>query len=108
MGSSKPNTDTAFEWRDFLAKHPDTEAVQLFITDPSGVARGKTASVAERERLYSNGRPRAGSICWPDNTGTDVSSSGWVWGLGAAEPRGRWLLYTSYTSDDPTRLRDRS
>jgi len=61
-------TDRTQEWRDFLAQNPDLEAVQLFITDPSGVARGKTASVSELERLYTNGRPVAGSILGLDIT----------------------------------------
>ena len=49
----------SIEFEDFLARHPEIEAVQLFITDPSGVARGKTASVGEFERLYRHGRPVA-------------------------------------------------
>ena len=50
---------TTAEWQEFLARHPGIEAVQLFITDPSGVPRGKTASVDELSRLYAHGRPVA-------------------------------------------------
>ena len=53
---------TPAECQEFLARHPGIEAVQLFITDPSGVPRGKTASVEELARLYAHGRPVAGSI----------------------------------------------
>ena len=80
-----PNSSPNIEWREFLAKHPDVAAVQLFITDPSGVARGKTASVSELERLYTNGRPVAGSILGLDITGTDVDATGLVWDTGDAD-----------------------
>lgn len=73
------------ELKDFLVKHPDIEAVQLYITDPSGVARGKTASVGELERLYLHGRPVAGSILGLDITGTDVDATGLVWDTGDAD-----------------------
>ena len=73
------------DWREFLSQNPDLESVQLFITDPSGVARGKTASVQELERLYSNGRPVAGSILGLDITGTDVDRTGLVWDTGDAD-----------------------
>lgn len=73
------------ELKEFLGRNPDIEAVQLFITDPSGVARGKTASVGELERLYLQGRPVAGSILGLDITGTDVDATGLVWDTGDAD-----------------------
>lgn len=73
------------DWREFVSQNPDLESVQLFITDPSGVARGKTASVQELERLYANGRPVAGSILGLDITGTDVDGTGLVWDTGDAD-----------------------
>lgn len=73
------------ELQRFLAQYPDCEAVQLFITDPCGVPRGKTASVNELERLYANGRPVAGSILGLDITGTDVDATGLVWDTGDAD-----------------------
>lgn len=85
MNNSNPGTDKHHQWREFLAQHPDLESVQLFITDPSGVARGKTASVPELERLYANGRPVAGSILGLDITGTDVDATGLVWDTGDAD-----------------------
>lgn len=73
------------ELKEFIVRNPDIEAVQLFITDPSGVARGKTASVGELERLYLHGRPVAGSILGLDITGTDVDATGLVWDTGDAD-----------------------
>ncbi|MBM4212232.1 MAG: glutamine synthetase [Gammaproteobacteria bacterium] len=69
----------------FLKENSDVEAVQLFITDPSGVPRGKTASIGELERLFAHGRPVAGSILGLDITGTDVDGSGLVWDTGDAD-----------------------
>ncbi len=50
------------EARAFLAAHPAVEAAQIFITDPSGVPRGKTIARSEIETLYTTGRNVAGSI----------------------------------------------
>ena len=69
----------------FLKENGDLEAVQLFITDPSGVPRGKTASIGELERLFAHGRPVAGSILGLDITGTDVDGTGLVWDTGDAD-----------------------
>lgn len=78
-------TVPADDWRAFLAQHPALEAVQLFITDPGGVPRGKSASPVELERLYAHGRPVAGSILGLDITGTDVEGTGLVWESGDAD-----------------------
>jgi len=69
----------------FLKENSNLEAVQLFITDPSGVPRGKTASIGELERLFAQGRPVAGSILGLDITGTDVDGTGLVWDTGDAD-----------------------
>ena len=76
---------TAGEFAAFRAAHPDVEAVQLFITDPSGVPRGKVAALHELERLYGAGRPVAGSILGLDVTGRDVEATGLVWETGDAD-----------------------
>jgi glutamine synthetase len=73
------------EFTAFRAAHPGIEAVQLFITDPSGVPRGKAAALHELERLYSTGRPVAGSILGLDVTGRDVEATGLVWETGDAD-----------------------
>lgn len=75
----------AEEWAAFRSAHPDIEAVQLFLTDPSGVPRGKTATLHELERLYADGRPVAGSILGLDITGRDVEATGLVWETGDAD-----------------------
>jgi glutamine synthetase len=78
-------TRSADEFAAFRATHPQIEAVQLFITDPSGVPRGKVAAVHELERLYATGRPVAGSILGLDVTGRDVEATGLVWETGDAD-----------------------
>ena len=76
---------TAEEFTAFRAAHPGIEAVQLYITDPSGVPRGKLAALHELERLYTSGRPVAGSILGLDVTGRDVEATGLVWETGDAD-----------------------
>ena len=73
------------ELQQFLDRYRELEAVQLFITDPCGVPRGKTAAVGELDRLYAQGRPVAGSILGLDITGTDVDATGLVWDTGDAD-----------------------
>ncbi|MFO0512163.1 MAG: glutamine synthetase, partial [Gammaproteobacteria bacterium] len=80
---------TAEEFTAFRAAHPGIEAVQLYITDPSGVPRGKLAALHELERLYTSGRPVAGSILGLDVTGRDVEATGLVWETGDADLRCR-------------------
>ncbi len=46
----------------FLAAHPDIQAVQIMITDPSGVLRGKAVRRDELVRIFDSGRQVAGSI----------------------------------------------
>lgn len=77
--------DDSAEYAAFLAAHPDIEAVQLLITDPSGVPRGKNVRRHELERIYATGRPVAGSILGLDITGEDVDATGLVWDTGDAD-----------------------
>ena len=56
----------------FLAANPDIQAVQIMITDPSGVLRGKSVRREELERIFDSGRQVAGSILGLDITGQDV------------------------------------
>lgn len=69
----------------FLRDHPAIDAVQVWLTDPSGVARGKTIRRHELASLYSSGRNVAGSILGLDVTGADVEASGLVWEAGDAD-----------------------
>ena len=69
----------------FLAAHPDIGAVQVFLTDLCGVARGKNIRREELEAIYHNGRNVAGSILGHDITGEDVDATGLVWDTGDAD-----------------------
>jgi glutamine synthetase len=69
----------------FLAANPDVEAVQLVITDASGVGRGKNIAREELATLYRDGRNVAGSILGLDVTGEDVEGTGLVWDVGDAD-----------------------
>jgi glutamine synthetase len=73
------------ELQEFLAQHPDIDAVQLLLTDPSGVMRGKTIRRHELDALYLHGRNVAGSILGLDVTGADVEATGLVWEAGDAD-----------------------
>ena len=69
----------------FLAHHPDVQSVQILITDPSGVPRGKSVRREELVRIFDAGRQVAGSILGLDITGQDVESTGLVWETGDAD-----------------------
>ena len=69
----------------FLAANPDIGAVQIMITDPSGVLRGKSVRREELARIFGTGRQVAGSILGLDITGEDVDETGLVWDTGDAD-----------------------
>jgi glutamine synthetase len=73
------------ELQAFLDQHPDVDGVQLLLTDPSGVLRGKTVRRHELPALYRDGRNVAGSILGLDVTGADVEATGLVWQAGDAD-----------------------
>jgi glutamine synthetase len=73
------------ELQRFLDTHPDVDAVQLLLTDPSGVLRGKSVRRHELTALYADGRNVAGSILGLDVTGADVEATGLVWETGDAD-----------------------
>lgn len=73
------------ELETFLQRYPDIDAVQLLLTDPSGIARGKTVRRHELAALYAQGRHVAGSILGLDVTGSDVEATGLVWEAGDAD-----------------------
>jgi glutamine synthetase len=78
----------------FLAANPDIQAVQIMITDPSGVLRGKAVRVHELERIFDSGRQVAGSILGLDITGQDVDATGLVWDTGDADMTARPIAKT--------------
>jgi glutamine synthetase len=73
----------------FLAAHPDIHAVQIMISDPSGVLRGKAVRREELARIFDSGRQVAGSILGLDITGKDVDETGLVWDTGDADMTAR-------------------
>ena len=73
----------------FLAAHPDIHSVQIMITDPSGVLRGKAVRRSELARIFDSGRQVAGSILGLDITGKDVDDTGLVWDTGDADMTAR-------------------
>ena len=63
--------------------------MQIVITDPSGVLRGKAVRREELERIFDSGRQVAGSILGLDITGKDVDDTGLVWDTGDADMTAR-------------------
>ena len=69
----------------FLKAHPDIEAAEALVTDPTGVGRGKLLRVADLAKMYQEGRPLPCSIMSLDITGEDVEETGLVWDIGDAD-----------------------
>ena len=69
----------------FMKANGDLEAVEAFITDPNGVARGKLLRASELASLYRSGRPLPGSILSLDITGMEVEQTGLIWDVGDAD-----------------------
>lgn len=73
------------EVKAFLAAHPDIVQIQTFLTDPSGVARGKILRPEELLTAYRDGRPIPCSIQSLDILGADVLETGLVWAEGDSD-----------------------
>lgn len=73
------------EAKAFLAAHPDILQIQTFLTDPSGVARGKILRPEELLTAYREGRPIPCSIQSLDILGADVLETGLVWAEGDSD-----------------------
>ncbi len=69
----------------FLKAHPEVEAYHCFLTDLSGVQRGKVLRPEELAKAFQDGRPLPGSILGLDITGADVEETGLVWEDGDAD-----------------------
>lgn len=69
----------------FLAANPDIVQFQAFLTDPSGVARGKILRPEELKTAYREGRPIPCSIQSLDILGADVLETGLVWEEGDSD-----------------------
>jgi glutamine synthetase len=70
---------------DFLKANPEIEAAEVFVTDPTGVPRGKLLRREDLARIYRDGRPLPCSIMSLDITGEDVEETGLVWDVGDAD-----------------------
>jgi len=92
--SEAPGIADTSELAAFLEAHPDIGAVQIMITDPSGVMRGKSVRREELQRIFESGRQVAGSILGLDITGEDVDATGLVWDTGDADMTARPLAGT--------------
>src|SRR5262249_56432657 len=75
----------ATEVEAFLKAHPDLEAAEALVTDPTGVGRGKLLRATDLAKLYHEGRPLPCSIMSLDITGEDVEETGLVWDIGDAD-----------------------
>jgi glutamine synthetase len=69
----------------FLAAHPEIVQFEAFVTDPSGVQRGKILRRPELLGAYRNGRPLPCSILSLDIRGADVEETGLVWEEGDSD-----------------------
>jgi glutamine synthetase len=69
----------------FLAAHPGVVQFEAFLTDPSGVQRGKILRRPELLGAYRNGRPLPCSILSLDIRGADVEETGLVWEEGDSD-----------------------
>lgn len=68
-----------------MERYPETRFVDILLTDPCGVQRGKRVPVSEVPRIYRHGRYLPGTIISLDITGQDVEETGLVWEDGDAD-----------------------
>lgn len=73
----------------FLAAHPDVVQFEAFLTDCSGVQRGKILRRSELAGAYGRGRPLPSSILALDIRGADVEEAGLLWETGDADRASR-------------------
>lgn len=69
----------------FLAAHPQVVQIEAFLTDSSGVQRGKILRPSELAGAYRHGRPLPCSILSLDIKGADVEDTGLVWDEGDSD-----------------------
>lgn len=75
------------EAEEFLARHPEIEAIDLVLVDVHGIGRGKIIRRHELAALYREGRHLPSSILGLDLLGEDVEETGLVWQMGDADRR---------------------
>jgi glutamine synthetase len=82
---SSPAIADVTEAEAFLAANPDVVQYECFLTDSSGVQRGKILRPVEVAGAYKVGRPLPCSILSLDIKGADVEETGLVWDEGDSD-----------------------
>ncbi|MBK8457513.1 MAG: glutamine synthetase [Phyllobacteriaceae bacterium] len=85
---NSPTGSSPKEAEEFLAAHPDIEAVDIVMIDANGVGRGKIIRRHELASLYKGGRNLPTSVLGLDITGEDVHETGLVWDTGDGDQLG--------------------
>ena len=85
MTSVTPCASTSSEMNDFLQAHPDTQYVDLLISDMNGVVRGKRIERASLHKVYEKGINLPASLFALDINGSTVESTGLGLDIGDAD-----------------------
>lgn len=84
---TSPSGSTPSEAAAFLDANPDIEAIDILLTDPNGIGRGKIVRRHELPGIFENGRHMPVSILGLDITGEDVHETGLIWDSGDGDLR---------------------
>lgn len=87
MNMISPSGASVDEARDFLARNPDVQGIDVIMTDCHGIGRGKIIRRHELESLYRSGRAMPTALFGQDVTGRDVEASGLILTDGGADQR---------------------
>ncbi|HQU68788.1 MAG TPA: glutamine synthetase family protein [Albidovulum sp.] len=87
MTQTCPSGATLAEAEEFLAEHPEIEAVDIVLHDSNGIGRGKIIRRHELASLYKSGRHMPISILGLDICGEDVHETGLIWDQGDGDLR---------------------
>jgi len=82
-----PSGSSVEEAEEFLAAHPEIEAIDIVLSDANGIGRGKIIRRHELLGLYRNGRHLPISILGLDIVGEDVHETGLIWDQGDGDLR---------------------
>lgn len=87
MTAASPTSSSPDEAREFLARYPDIEAIDIVMTDCHGIGRGKIIRRHELLSLYGPGRAMPSSLFGQDVAGDDVNDTGLVLTDGGGDKR---------------------
>ena len=102
MPDTSPSGACLKEATDFLAAHPEIEAIDIVLLDSNGIGRGKIIRRHELEALYKSGRHLPISILGLDVAGEDVDETGLIWDTGDGDLRA-WPVPGSLVAQHGTR-----